>query len=262
MTPSPFNSKGGILATCILLLVAACEPAVDDPAELEPPVKMRITKYHHVKMVDGVAQADSVKDCFSCNQALVFDESGKEIENRWYKPNMNDLFAKDVYIYGQDGEKLGSEYFAADTLAAIYSYDADSLDASRTSMVRAIHPISKNLLYAYKYGYDDAGNQFETTNYSQHETVDDIYRRTYNENGIVIEENILDPFGEAYFNVKYEYRPRADEHWVEQLTCNFWMLVNLKDWNWKGSGHLSIRQATDPVLLQGQMTDQVSCRVG
>lgn len=200
------------------LLVIGCEPTSEDISDLEPPLKMRITRYHNVKIVDGMAQADSVKECFSCNQALVFDEAGKELENRWYKPNMEDLFAKDVYVYGSDGNKLGSKYFDADTLAALYSYDPDSLDASRTVMVRARHPITKDLLYAYKYGYDESGNQSETTNYSQHEEVDNIYRRLYNENGIIVEENILDPTGESYFNVKYEYRPKADDNWVEQLT--------------------------------------------
>jgi len=201
-----------------LLFLVACEPPADEIGSTEPGLQMRITKYHAVEMVNGVAQVDSVKDCFSCNQALVFDEFGKEIENRWYKPNMTDLFAKDVYLYGQDGNKIGSEYFEADTLAAIYNYEPDSLNASRTMMVRALHPSTKNLLYAYKYGYDESGNQFETTNYSQYERVDNIYRRSYNENGVVIEENILDPTGESYFNVKYEYRPSADKDWIEQLT--------------------------------------------
>ena len=209
--------KIGMLC-CLPFLVLACESGSEDLKDLQPAVKMKITKYYAVKMVDGLAQPDSVKECFSCNQALVFDESGKELENRWYKPNMEDLFAKDVYVYGVDGHKVGSEYFEADTLAALYNYDPDTLDASRTLMVRALHPSSKNLLYAYKYGYDESGNQFETTNYSQHERVDNIYRRRYNENGIVIEENILDPSGESYFNVKYEYRPKADENWLEQLT--------------------------------------------
>ena len=212
-------SKLKFVVAVFLLLTIGCEPnSEEDINSLESPLKMKITRYHHVKMVDGLAQADSVKECFSCNQARVYDESGKEVENRWYKPQMDELFAKDVYVYGPDGNKLGSEYFEADTLAALYSYDPDTLDASRTLMVRARHPISKDLLYAYKYAYDKDGNQYETTNYSQHESVDNVYRRSYNENGIVVEENILDPLGESYFNVKYEYRPKADETWVEQLT--------------------------------------------
>lgn len=178
--------------------------------------KMLVTHYYSIKMVDGIAVRDSLKDCFSCNQAEIYDYTGKQTELRFYKANMEDMFGYEIYDFNDEGFKVGSKYYEGDSLTTIYKYDLDQ--NGRITKGLAYEANTGNLLYGYANEYDTNGNHVTTGSLNSKGEVIDYYRRTFNDNGIATMENIEDLEGNPTFRVKYDYRPQANENWTEQLT--------------------------------------------
>ena len=203
----------------LTLIVASCkqkETKIDTESEVGNDPKMLVTHYYSVKMENGIAVMDSLKDCFSCNQAEVYDRNGRQTELRFYKSNMKDMFGYEVYDYNDKGYKTGSKYFEGDSLTTIYKYELDN--DGRIIKGLAFNANTNEPLYGYKNEYDENGNHISTGSLNSKEEVLDYYKRTFNENGIVVLENIVDLDDNPTFKVKYEYRPQANEKWTEQLT--------------------------------------------
>lgn len=208
-----------IIIFLILVLTFSCkqkESRKETETEIGTEPKMLVTHYYSVKMENGIAVKDSLKDCFSCNQAEVYDRNGKQTELRFYKSNMTDMYGYEIYNYNDEGYKTGSKYFEGDSLTTIYKYDLDN--EGRILKGLAFNAITNEPLYGYLNEYDENGNHISTGSLNSKEEVIDYYKRTFNDNGIVVLENIVDIEDNPTFKVKYEYRPQADENWTEQLT--------------------------------------------
>ena len=70
-----------ILFSFLFLVCVACsktKPEVQD--NVEEQYTMFLTQYYSIKMENGRAIRDTLKDCFSCNQAVIKNQSGKELE--------------------------------------------------------------------------------------------------------------------------------------------------------------------------------------
>ena len=109
-----------------------------------PPIKMAITHYYSVKMENGKAVRDTLKECSYCNQADVFDKNGKEVEHHFYKTNMKDKYAYEVFQHNSEGHKIGSEYYEKDTLITKYEYQLDK--KNRIASAKAIDMKTNNCL--------------------------------------------------------------------------------------------------------------------
>ena len=177
---------------------------------------LKVTHYYSVKLEGEEAVRDTIKECFSCNQAEVYDAGGMQVALRFYKANMTDMYGYEVYTYDNNGNKTGSSYYEKDSLTTKYVYELDQ--KGRIYIGRAINPVSGDTLYGYKNEYDDRGNHIVTASMNGKDEILDYYRRTFNEGGVAITENIEDTEGNITFRVRYEYRPAADSTWVEQLT--------------------------------------------
>lgn len=190
----------------------------DQQQPLGSPLKVKeiITHNYTFKMVGGEPQKDSVKECFSCNQGLEYDEAGKEIILRFYKSDLDSLYGYEVYKYNESGQKVGSDYYENDSVVTEYVYELDSL--GRIEINKAIDKKSGTMLYGYRYRYDGQGHPFETGNLNADGEVYEYYRHAYNEFGVVTTEEIVDLEGNPTFEIRYEYRPKPDSNWVDQIT--------------------------------------------
>lgn len=212
-----YNMKKFLILFSTVALMISCQKSQKKSIkENEPKLKMLVTKYYSIKMENDRVVRDTVKECFSCNQAIVYDQSGKEIALRFYKRNMTDFYGYEEYEYDTLGRKIGSQYYENDTLRTEYRYALDSLGRIATS--KAFDVKTDKMLYGTAYKYDQKGNQYESGSMTAKGEIVEFYRRTYNNQGIPIAENIEDLNGDPTFKVKYEYRPKADSTWLEQLT--------------------------------------------
>ncbi len=208
----------GLLTIAGLVSISGCESSrTDEPLE-DTKVQKVITHYYSLTMKNGVAMPDTLKDCFSCNQALIYDKGGKEKALVFYKDNMEDEFGREEYIYDIKGRKIGSNYFEGDSLTVKHIFEVDSVDTTRILAGLAVESATQRPLYGYRYQYDGNDNQYETANMNEINEVFEFYRRKYNGHGVVTSENIVDLKGNSTFSIRYEYRPDATKDWVEQLT--------------------------------------------
>ncbi len=197
-------------------LILSCDQTQKEAPLLPEKTKMLFTHYYAVKMENGIPTRDTLMDCFHCNQAIVYDKTGKELELRFYKKNGKDKFGYEEYQYNTEGNKVGSKYFENDTLVSVYKYELD--EQKNIAIGRAFDVNTDKMLYGYRHKYDAKDNQIETENLNGKDEIQDYYRRVFNEKGIVLSENIVDLDGNPTFKIKYEYRPQADHAWIEQLT--------------------------------------------
>ena len=197
----------------VLLLLSACQ--TEPTAERVPTLKEEIVRYYSVRETDSIAVRDTLKQCFSCNQSDVYDENGRLLEHRFYKGNSDAMFGYEVFEYNDLGQKIGSSYYEGDSLTTKYVYELD--ERGRVSVGRAYNAATDEMLYGYRYQYNDLGQDYETATLDETGTVYEYYRRTYNEAGVVIAENIEDLNDEPTFRVHYAYRPKADSAWTEQI---------------------------------------------
>lgn len=200
----------------MFLLLLACNTDSKKETAAESKTKMLVTHYYSIKKQGDSVVKDTLKECFSCNQALVYDESGKEVELRFYKSNMKDTYGYEVYNYDSEGRKTGSNYYENDSLTTKYRYTLD--DKGRILVGKAYDAKTDKMLYGYQNKYDVEGNHVETGSMNSEGEIGNYYRRKFNDKGIVMFENIEDTNGNPTFRVKYEYRPKADSLWTEQLT--------------------------------------------
>ena len=158
---------------------------------------MAITHYYSVKMEDGKEVRDTLKECSYCNQADVFDKNGKEIEHHFYKVNMKDKYAYEIFQHNSAGHKIGSEYYENDTLITKYEYQLD--DKNRIASAKAIDVKTNNMIYGYQNKYDEKGNHYESVSLNSKGELTEFYRRKFNNNGIATSENIEDLDGNPTF---------------------------------------------------------------
>lgn len=205
----------GFLVSAIVFY--GCQNGGEQSA-LDSPLKIKeiITHNYTFKMVGGEPRKDSVKECFSCNLGLEFDEMGREIILRFYKADLDSLYGYEVYKYNELGQKIGSDYYENDSVVTAYVYELDSL--GRKQITRAIDKRTGKMLYGYRYRYDEQGLPFETGNLNADGEVYEYYRQAYNEFGVITTEEIVDLEGNPTFEVRYEYRPKPDSNWVDQIT--------------------------------------------
>ncbi len=201
-----------IFCCLVLFMVSGCSNQSND----KDPAYMLVTHYYSIKYENDIAQKDTVKDCFSCNQAEVYNADDTLLELRFYKANMSDMFGYEVYRYNKDGHRIGSIYFDGDSATTRYDYELDT--ENNISQGLAFSLETEELLYGYKNAYDSLGNHISTGSMNAKKEIIDYYVREFNENGIAIKENIVDLEGNPTFRVRYEYRPSADSNWTEQLT--------------------------------------------
>lgn len=223
--------KNALLVVSLLLLViTSCDQRRDEghDEELQAPLKIReiITRNYTFKMVGGEPQKDSVKECFSCNQGLEYDEMGREVVLRFYKSDLDSLYGYEVYRYNFAGQKIGADYYENDSIVTAYIYELDSL--GRIQINRAIDRKTGEMLYGYRYRYDEAGNAFETGNLNADGEIYEYYRYAYNEFGVVTTEEIVDLEGNPTFEIQYEYRPKPDSNWVDQISYHNGKLTEIR----------------------------------
>ncbi len=180
-----------------------------------PRIQKIITHDYTVKWTDGIPERDSLMNCFGCNQAIVYDTNGIETETRFYKKDMIKVYGTDFYLRNPEGLKTGSRYFEEGELITEYRYSYDSL--KRLTQTLAYEPKSNTLLYGSVQYYDNENRPYKTANLNKDAVIQQYFIREYNENGIAIMENITDLKGNPTFRISYEYRPKADSNWVEQL---------------------------------------------
>lgn len=166
--------------------------------------------------MDGIPVRDTLKECFSCNQARYYNEEGVETELIFFKGNSTEQFGRDLYVYNDAGHKIGSKYFEKGEHIRNYKYTLDAMN--RIHEGRAHDITTDTMEYGYRNKYDKDGNHIETATLNSKNEITDYYRRTFNQSGVPITEAIVGLDGKAIFNVKYEYRPQADKDWQEQLT--------------------------------------------
>ena len=207
-----------LLVNLLVLLFIGCKKKTNQEEDIpkEPKLQQRITHYYSIKEENGEVVRDTIKNCFSCNQALIFDKSGKELELRFYKANMKDIYGYEVYEHDANGNKIGSNYYDIDSLTTEYKYELDK--NNRIKIGRAFEIATGNLLYGYINLYDKNGNHIETGNMDAKGEVYQYYRRQFNKKGVAIRETIEDLEGNPRLRIKYEYRPKANKDWEEQLT--------------------------------------------
>ena len=177
---------------------------------------MDVTHYYSIKYENDIAVRDTLKNCFSCNQAKVYDENNRLVELRFYQSNMKDLFGYETYSYNENDHRSGSVYFDTDSATTRYEYELD--EQGRIMGTTAYSIVTDERLYGTINEYDDSGNHISTGSLNADSQIVDYYVRTFNKYGIAVTENITDPNGNPTFRVRYEYRPTADSSWVEQLT--------------------------------------------
>ncbi len=207
------------MKTTILLitLLIGFGSAIGQTDKTKKGIKEIIIHYYSVKMVDGMPVKNKLKDCFSCNQGRVFDKNGKELELRFYKADMKNVYGIDKYVYNKQGKKIGSEYFdekGKHTTDYKYQYDA----LGRLKFSRAYSKETGKMLYGSEYDYDNRGNQYETASLNKDGEINDYYRREYNIYGLPVLENIVDKNNKPTFKVRYEYMPCGTKDWVDQIT--------------------------------------------
>ena len=180
-------------------------------------IKEKIIHYYSVKIVDGIPNKDKLKDCFSCNQGLLFDKNGKEIELRFYKADMKSMFGYERYLYDSKGRKIGSEYFDEKGVNTTnYKYEYDAL--GRRKFNKAYDKKTDKMLYGSEFDYDNQGNQFETATLNKEGNINNYYRREYNIFDLAVLESIVNKEGKVTFKVRYEYIPCGTKDWVDQIT--------------------------------------------
>ncbi len=205
-----------ILIQCLIgLLSCTSTSQSEQQVQNNPQLKMLVTHYYTIKIEDNQAVRDSVKECFSCNQALVYDTNGREIALRFYKSDMEEVYGYEIYDYDSEGRKIGSSYYENDTIVTKYKYELDP--EGRIAIGKAFD-LSGKMLYGYLNEYDSLGNHISVGSMDENGEVYEYYKRNFNANRIPITENIVDLDDNPTFRVKYEYRPSADSLWEEQLT--------------------------------------------
>jgi len=205
--------KRAITITIILSILIGCQ---NNESKDNSKYSMAVKHYYSLVMDGDMAKKDTLKNCFSCNQATVKDGNGKEVERRFYYANMEDMYAYELFIHNDKNQKTGSNYYEKDTLVNNYRYVLD--ETGRILEGRAYDAITDTMKYGYINSYDTAGNHTRTAGLDSKGQVVDSYVRTFNENGVAVTENIEDVDGNVTFRVKYDYRPKADSNWIEQLT--------------------------------------------
>ncbi|MEM6380473.1 MAG: hypothetical protein AAF705_19975, partial [Bacteroidota bacterium] len=84
--------KYTVFSLMIGLLLVTCQASEEAPQEPAPEKEtLKVTHYYSVKMEEDTPVRDTIKECFSCNQAEVYNNEGKLLALRFYKANMKDL---------------------------------------------------------------------------------------------------------------------------------------------------------------------------
>jgi len=178
--------------------------------------KMVLTQYYSAKVENGIPVSDTLMNCFHCNQVIVFNGKGQEIENRFYQADLKNKYGYEIFKHNKEGHKIGSDYFEKDSLVMEYRYELNADNTIKFS--KAFNPKTGEMLYGDQRFYDEKGNCIADGNMNGKGEIVQYYRRVFNENGVPVNENIEDLDGNATFSVRYEYRPQADSNWVEQIT--------------------------------------------
>jgi len=81
--------------------------------KVETTYNMNVIHYYSVKMENGIPVRDTLRECFYCNQGMVKDATGKELEQRFYKSDMKTIPYYEIYQHNAKGQKIGSHYYEA-----------------------------------------------------------------------------------------------------------------------------------------------------
>ena len=113
---------------CLLgLLMGACKEQTQQssPALVKsegPMLKEMITKGYSVKEAEG----EIVQDTLQQMQSVTYDAQGREESNIYYHIDGTPQW-RDVYVYNEKDQKVGSKYYEGSLNKITYKYEIDSL---------------------------------------------------------------------------------------------------------------------------------------